>query len=245
MGSDYVLFRSSDGSSESIHKLASGVSTQLWSGDAASLLGAPAISVDGKHIAFAIHQRSQSLLYVMESDGSNTRLLNDALDLQGNPAWSPDGTAITIAAKDHGEPHLYRIPVNGEKPTMVTSEYALDPAWSPDGSDVVFSGADIGTNFSVSAITSTGAAQKLPLTSLPRGARHVVFLPGGKSLLVLMGEMQHKDIWSIDLATGAKRQLTNFSPDFEIRDFDLSPDGREIIVERQQRQSDIVLIDRR
>jgi hypothetical protein len=37
--------------------------------------------------------------------------------------------------------------------------------------------------------------------------------------------------------------LTNFTPDFEIADFDISPDGREIVVERVQEQSDVVLLD--
>jgi len=60
---------------------------------------------------------------------------------------------------------------------------------------------------------------------------------------VLRGEIQHKDLWLIDLATGAQRQLTNFPPDFDIRDFDISPDGRHLVVERVQERSDVVLMD--
>jgi hypothetical protein len=37
--------------------------------------------------------------------------------------------------------------------------------------------------------------------------------------------------------------LTNFTPDFEIRDFDISQDGREVVLERVQEQSDIVSVD--
>ena len=60
---------------------------------------------------------------------------------------------------------------------------------------------------------------------------------------MLRGEIQHKDLWLIDLATGAQRQLTNFPPDFDIRDFDISPDGRDLVVERVQERSDVVLMD--
>ena len=56
--------------------------------------------------------------------------------------------------------------------------------------------------------------------------------------------MGHKNLWLIDLATGAERQLTHFGPDFAVRDFDISPDGREIVVEQVQEQSDVVLIER-
>jgi len=45
------------------------------------------------------------------------------------------------------------------------------------------------------------------------------------------------------LETGAERQLTNLPADFDVRDFDLSPDGREIVLERVQDRSDIALLD--
>ena len=58
--------------------------------------------------------------------------------------------------------------------------------------------------------------------------------------MLLRGEIQHKNLWLIDLETGAQRQLTNLSPDFDIRDFDISPDGREVVLERVQDRSDVV-----
>jgi dipeptidyl aminopeptidase/acylaminoacyl peptidase len=61
--------------------------------------------------------------------------------------------------------------------------------------------------------------------------------------VLLRGEVQHKNLWLLDLETGAQRQLTNLSPDFDIRDFDLSPDGREVVLERVQERSDVVLLD--
>jgi len=45
------------------------------------------------------------------------------------------------------------------------------------------------------------------------------------------------------LETGAERQLTNLPADFDVRDFDLSPDGREIVLEQVQDRSDIALLD--
>jgi hypothetical protein len=44
------------------------------------------------------------------------------------------------------------------------------------------------------------------------------------------------------LETGAERQLT-LSPDFNIHDFDISPDGREVVLEAVQGHSDVVLLD--
>jgi hypothetical protein len=62
-------------------------------------------------------------------------------------------------------------------------------------------------------------------------------------LVFLREDIQHKNLWTRDLSTGAERQLTNLAPDFDIRDFDVSPDGREVILERVQERSDVVLLD--
>jgi Tol biopolymer transport system component len=179
----------------------------------------------------------------MQADGTNARIVTDALDLQGAPAWAPDGQSIISAADDRGVPHLFRVPVDGRSPALFVQEYSVDPAWAPDGRFVVYSGPDIGTTFSVKAVTAEAAQHPLPALTLTRGARHLTFLPGGRGLVLLRGEIQHKNLWLIDLETGAERQLTNLTPDFDIRDFDISPDGREVVLERVQERADVVLLD--
>ncbi len=243
LGSDYLLYVSSTGVGDSIWKITNGTSTELWHGEGARVFGGPAISPDGHYVAFSVRQHGKTLLFVMQADGGNARIATDSLDLQGGPAWSPDGQSIILAANDHGTPHLFRVPMDGRSPGVFVGEYSVDPAWSPDGKFVVYSGPDIGTTFSVKAVTTDAAPHPLPALTLTRGARHVVFLPGGRALVLLRGDIQHKDLWRIDLETGAERQLTNLAPEFDIRDFDISPDGREVVLERVQERSDVVLMD--
>jgi Tol biopolymer transport system component len=180
---------------------------------------------------------------VMQTDGTNERVVTDALNLQGAPAWAPDGQSITSAADDHGIPHLYRVPVDGRAPTAFVQEYSVDPVWAPDGSFVAYSGPDVGTTFSVKAVTTQAAAHLLPALTLTRGARHLLLLPGGRALVFLKGEIQHKDLWLVDLETGVERQLTKLAADFDIHDFDVSPDGRDVVLERVQENSDVVLME--
>jgi Tol biopolymer transport system component len=243
LGPDYLLYVSTNGTSESIWKLANGAGTELWSGPGARVLGGPAMAPDGRQIAFSVRQHGQTLLYVMQADGTNARIVADSLDLQGAPAWAPDGRSITSAADDHGVVHLFRVPTGGGAPALLVQEYSVDPVWAPDGRFVVYSGPDIGTTFSVKAVTAEAAPHPLPALTLTRGARHLTFLSGGRSLVFLRGEIQHKNLWLIDLETGAERQLTNLPPDFDIRDFDISPDGRDVVLERVQEHSDVVLLD--
>jgi len=243
LGPNYLLYVSATGASESIWKLANGTGSELWSGPDSHVFGGPAIAPDGRFIAFSVRQHGRALLYAMQADGSNARVVTDSLDLQGAPAWAPDGQSILSAASDHGVLHLFRVPVDGRPPAPFLQEYSVDPAWAPDGQFVVYSGPDVGTTFPVKAVTAAATAHPLPALTLTRGARHLTFLPGGRALVFLRGEIQHKNLWLIDLETGAERQLTSLTPDFDVRDFDISRDGREVVLERVQEHSDVLLLD--
>ena len=91
-------------------------------------------------------------------------------------------------------------------------------------------------------MTGAAKAYSTPALRLTRGARRLRFFQGQHTLVVMRGEIEHKNLWLINLDTGAERQLTNLAPGFDIRDFDIAADGREIVVDRVQEQSDIVLI---
>jgi len=251
-GPGYLLYVSTASPGDSIWKLANGTATQLWSGQGATILGGPAIAPDGRNIAFSARKSGGTLLYVMQADGTNTRIVSNTLELQGDPAWAPDGQSITTAAEVHSTevhseahnvPHLFRVPLDGHQPTPLVQDFSLDPSWSPDGKFAVYSGPDIGTKFVVKSVTGEAAQHPLPDLTLTRGARHLAFLPQGHSLVFLQGEIKHKNLWLIDLDTGTQHPLTNLPPDFDVRDFDVSPDGGELVLERAQEHSEVVLLD--
>ena len=243
LGPNYLLYVSAAGSGESLWKFANGAGTQLWHASGARIIGGPAISSDGRSIAFSVRQDGRSLLNIMQADGTSAHVLSNSLDLDGTPAWSPDGRFITTAAKVHGAPHLVEVPVNGRSPTVLVAGYSTDPAWSPDSRFVLYSGPDIGTTFAVKALPAEASTPPLPALTLTRGARHLAFLRDGKSLVFLQGDIQHKNLWQMDLQTGAQRPLTNLPPGFEVSNFDVSPDGREIAFERVQEHSEVLMLD--
>ena len=246
LGPNYLLYVSAAGASDGIWKIAEGSGAEeLWHGDRAQIIGAPAISPDGQRIAFSASQSGRKLLYTMRADGSDARVLAGSLDLQGDPSWTPDGQWVTSAANEHGVPHLFRVSAAGSSANFFSREYALDPAWSADGRFVLYSGADIGTTFAVNAATIEGKPYKLPALNLTRGARHMVLLHEGHSVVVLRGELEHKNLWVVNLDTGQQRQLTNVPADFDMRDFDISPDGREIVLERASERAGVILLDLR
>lgn len=48
----------------------------------------------------------------------------------------------------------------------------------------------------------------------------------------------------MEVDTGEERQVTDLPSDFDVRDFDISPDGGELVLEQVQEHSDILLIER-
>jgi Tol biopolymer transport system component len=242
LGRSYLLYASADGARQGIWKVADGSTTELWGTTDARIIGGPEIGPDEKRVAFSVEQRGKTLLYTINADGTNARVVTDALDLRGNPAWTPDGQTITSAVNVDGKPQLFQIALDG-KATPFVQEYSVDPVWSLEGDLVLYSGPDVGATFQVKAVSGAATPHPIPNLTLTRGARRLRFLPGRRQLVAMRGEIQHKDLWLIDLETGQQRQLTELPSDFTIRDFDVSPDGRDIVLERVQEHADVVLIE--
>ena len=108
---------------------------------------------------------------------------------------------------------------------------------------MAYSGADVGTTFPVHLAMADGGDSSLRAPTLTRGARHLVFFPEGRALLVLRGEIGHKNLVRVDLDSGAEVPVLELPPEVDLRDFDLSADGRELVLEQVKENSDLVLIE--
>jgi Tol biopolymer transport system component len=243
-GADFLLYVAREGQRQGIWALARGVKREIWSSAQARIVGGPAVAPDGRRIAFTVQHNGRTLLQVIDADGSGLRAVADSLALRGNPAWAPDGRSIVSGVMRDGEPRLTRIPLNGDSPLQLVSEYSVDPVWSPDGRFLIYSGADVGTTFPLRAAAADGRPYPLPGALLTRGARRVAFLQNGQALVILRGEIGHKDFWLFDLRTGAERLLSKVPADFVIGDFDVAADGSEIVFDRVQLSSEMALIER-
>jgi serine/threonine protein kinase len=253
LAANSLFYVSSDGATERIWKLLpDGTATDLWPDSGGRIIGGPAIAPEGNRIAFSIEDRSKTRLVTMNTDGTSVRVIADALELRGAPAWSPDGQSIVTTVNEGGRPHLFRVSLKTGEAVRLLDDYALDPAWASRGDFVVYSGRDPGTEFPVKAVTAAGQPYPIPELTLSRsgalgvtrvGARRLRFLPGRTELVVLRGDIEHKNLWAFDLTTGNWRQLTKFGRDIIISDFDVSPDGREIVFERVEESSDVWMMD--
>jgi Tol biopolymer transport system component len=244
VGPGFIVYRAPRAGTDGLFKLAGGTSTQLWSGRDGRALGGAAVAPDGQRLAFLVQRSGRTHLYVMNADGTSARRMAEDLDLRGAPAWSPDGRWLAVAAQREGQPRVLKIPMDGGAPVPLVDEYSIDPVWSPSGAFLVYSGADVGTTFPVKGVTAEGAPHALPSLVLSRGSRRLAFLGDDRHLVVLKGDLSHKELWAVDLETGRERPLTDLGPASVVADFDVSADGREILFDRAREESDIVLLDR-
>jgi Tol biopolymer transport system component len=107
----------------------------------------PALSPDGKQIAFISDRGGQNNLWVMDIDGANPRCIEQNLKVRhATPAWLPDSRFIVArrsSLEEQGTREIWMYHVSGGKGVQLTRNAdmpgAQDPSVSADGRYLFFS----------------------------------------------------------------------------------------------------------
>jgi dipeptidyl aminopeptidase/acylaminoacyl peptidase len=104
----------------------------------------PALSPDGKRLAFFSSRSGEFELWVGDSDGTNAVQLTSLKSLPGFPRWSPDGQTLTFHSDPEGHPDVLTIRADGGKPRIATPGPTTGayPSFSRDGRFIYFTGPD-------------------------------------------------------------------------------------------------------
>jgi len=106
----------------------------------------PQLSPDGKQIAYVVTEvdkaanKMNSDIYLISSDGKETKKLTSSPTSDANPRWSPDGKTIAFVSSRSGDGQILLINVGGGEARQFTtlSTGASNPVWSPDGKKIAF-----------------------------------------------------------------------------------------------------------
>jgi Tol biopolymer transport system component len=130
--------------------------------------GEPVAAPDGRLIAYTGFDDKElgyqnTLLYVMDRDGSNRRVLTASLDRSvDSPRWAADGRSLFVAYEDRGTRKVARVGLDGSIRTVVEgmSGASLDRPYTGGSFTVARDG---------SIATMSGSATRPPDVALVRG----------------------------------------------------------------------------
>jgi eukaryotic-like serine/threonine-protein kinase len=147
--------------------------------------------------------------------------------------------AFASTRTESGLPQIYLINVDGTGLQMITKmdSGACQPSWSPDGSQLVFTSPcpargevndNLYNNSSLYLINADGTGLKT-LTTAPGSAHDPAWAPDGKRIAFTSLRDGRKEIYTLDLDTGAVTRLTNSTGDVENSQPSWSPSGNRIV----------------
>lgn len=192
----------------------------------------PRFSPDGKRLAFIRSDRGTMRdVLVMDAagDGQDARRAAGGFTTSGGLAWEPDGGSLVVSATWRGPYELWRVPLAGGEPVVLPArgQRPLHPHFGGDGTLVfVDSVMDIDLELRRLDEPEATATPVAPSTRLDTYGR---ISPDGRSVLFVSERSGTRELWLLDRASGAVRQVSAIAGD-ALRHPCWSPDGRQAAV---------------
>ncbi|MCI2429783.1 S9 family peptidase [Candidatus Acetothermia bacterium] len=203
-------------------------------------ISAPAISPDGRWLAFSSNRAGNSDIYLMPAEGGEWKRLTFSPEAESGPQWSPDGTMLLYSADVGGNEvyDIYLISLEGGEPVNLTNTPDVDERgylWSPDGTKIAFTAAKNGETYDLYLMSADGSnRQQLTATAGPESL--AAWSPDGRRLaftrrsdprysegyLLSLEDRQER---KLNLPAQANNSLGSFSPDGTVLVFQTDTNG--------------------
>jgi len=195
----------------------------------------PAISPDGRRLAFSSRRNGYWNLYLLAPDGGVTQLTDDPA-YDGAPAWSPDGRRLAFDSTRSGDLDVWLLDLEGGgEPINLTAESPsgeCDPVWSPDGTRVGFTSWRYGDKDLFSVDLESGEVRQLTSAS---SEEHLYGWSAHGELLYVAGTGVEQDVYGRVAGLDAEQPGTPLTRwrvvDAPVR----SPDGTTLAFLRRAR----------
>ena len=207
----------------------------------------PALSPDGKKIAFSSKRDGNPEIYVMDADGQNPKRITNYPGLDFMPAFSPDGKSLAYVSDRDGNDEIYLFDLQTQKDRRLTANKYNEqmPRFTPDGSEIFFL-SDSGSFYGLWKLSLVkNATPHLVITDpQEKGDKDCIEITAGQ-ILYQQGQENQVALKSWPLAGGETRQIK--CPSFRAGvPAILTPDLRYLLYTSSREGNDeIYLYDRR
>ncbi len=173
----------------------------------------PALSPDGRSVAFISNRDGHYNIYVgLVRGGELVQITHDAA-MKSRPMWSPDGSTLAYAQmNESGTMDVWEVAALGGLPRKIILN-GTDPAWTPDGRSLVYE------NQADGEVWTCGVSGENPrlLVQVARDeiASELRMSPDGKMIAIAVrssGGGPSGGIGVADISTGKVRMLTDNGP---------------------------------
>ena len=223
----------------------------------------PALSPDGKKIAFTSSRNGNAEIYTMNAVDSNgdgngdnlANITNNPNSADTDPAFSPDGTKIAFYSSASGTEGIYVMNSNGTgTPTLLTNSQTSfatgvfglggHPVFSPDGTKIAFLAGDRDGGFEIWVTNSDDTGTPTQLTNYSSGTDFEFdFSPDGTRIVFVKWNDENSSIFVMDAVDGDgdgngdnPQRLTRKG---QFRGAAFSPDGQKIAYAKDGRRGGI------
>jgi eukaryotic-like serine/threonine-protein kinase len=216
------------------------VTQQSFTDGLTEWLMGPALSPDGARIAYTrIEFGGSGRLWISSpAGGAPVRLTNDATSSEMPGSWSSDGNWFVYLAIRNGSQDLMKAKTSGQAaPVLVKAGIDCEtPSWSPDDKWIV--------------CTDLISPDGQTVHALPKvRTQNYVFSGDSKLLYGLREESDGVTLFSLDVASGAQKNLGKlgheFRPESDLQPavrFSLAPDGKSFIYAAAKAHSNLWML---
>jgi Tol biopolymer transport system component len=219
---------------------ADGTGVRQLTADTGGVNWRPRSTPDGRYIIFtSTRSGGKWNIWRMDADGSNPTPLTMGQG-EGMPYISSDGRWLYYTNYAVSPSAIERIPLDGGPAIKVPSQYdSSEPVVSPDGKLIAYEHYDDRLGWHTALLPADGGApiKVFDFHAFRAGVR---WTSDGQALLYTNAH-RPDNIWRQPLAGGPPQQVTHFKED-QIGYFDVSPDGKQLVMSRGNAYSDVVLL---
>lgn len=194
----------------------------------------PSFSTDGHEVIFVSNQTDQFEIFILDLKSKKESQVTEGMGNYTAPDISPDGQWVVFAFRMGSDSSIGLIPYHGGQQQALTDAKwnEIDPTWSPDGTQIAFAGTR-GGYVELFVMNADGSNLHQVTQGIQGIGGRSAWSPDGKSLVFYAGPRGDRDIYTIEIASGAVRRLTSggnntgpcFSPDGNWIVFSSSRDG--------------------